>query len=67
RYCPEGWCFSHNEEKIGDQNPRDERVIEDAFSLRRENDLLLIVSAPDRKSAGISLWRVITAMLSETP
>lgn len=66
-YRPEGWCFSHNEEKISDQNPHDERVIEDAFPLRQEGDLILIVSAPNRKSAGISLWRVISEILSETP
>jgi predicted transcriptional regulator len=67
RYGPEGWCFSHNEEKVSDQNPHDERMIEGAFPLRREDDLLLIVSAPERKSAGLGLWRVITEILSETP
>jgi len=66
-YRPEGWCFSHSEEKVSDQNPHDERMIEGAFPLRREGDLLLIVSAPDRKSAGLGLWRVITEILSETP
>jgi len=67
RYRPEGWCFSHSEEKVSDRNPHDERVIERAFPLRREGDLLLIVSAPERKSAGLGLWRVITEILSETP
>ena len=67
RCCPEGWCFSHNKEKVSDQNLHDERVIEGAFPLRREGDLLLIVSAPDRKSAWLGLWRVITEILSETP
>ncbi len=67
RYRPEGWCFSHNEEKVGNQNSRDERVIEGTFPPRREGDLLLIVSAPDRKSAGIGLWRVISEILSEMP
>jgi len=67
RYRPEGWCFSHSEEKVSDQNPHDERVIEGAFPLRQEGDLLLIVSAPERKSAWLGLWRVITEILSETP
>ena len=67
RYRPEGWCFSHNEERVSNQTPHDERMIEGAFPLRREGDLLLIVSAPDRKSAGLGLWRVITEILSETP
>jgi len=66
-YRPQGWCFSHSEEKVSDQNPDDERMIEGAFPLRREGDLLLIVSAPERKSAGLGLWRVITEILSETP
>ena len=66
RYRPEGWCFSHNVGKIGDQNPRDERMIEGAFPLRREGDLLLIVSAPERKSAGLGLWRVIAEIVCET-
>jgi len=67
RYRPEGWCFSHSEEKVSDQNPHDEQVIEGAFPLRREGDLLLIVFASDRKNAGLGLWRVITEVLSETP
>ena len=59
--------FSHSKEQIGLHNPRDERLIEDAFPFRREGDLLLLVSAPDRKSAGLGLWRVITEILSQTP
>ena len=66
-YRPQGWCFSHNEERVSDQNPHDERVIESVFPLRREGDLLLIVFAPERKSVGLALWRVITEILSETP
>jgi len=61
------WRFSHDEEEVGKQNPHDERVIESAFSHRRESDLLLIVSAPERKSAGRGLWQVITEVLSEGP
>ncbi len=67
RCCVNGLCFSHSKEQVGAHNPRDEQVIEDAFPLRREGDLLLLVSAPDRKSAGLGLWRVISEILSETP
>lgn len=67
RCCADGLRFSHSKEQIGVHNPRDERVIEDAFPFRRTGDLLLLVSAPDRKSAGLGLWRVITEILSETP
>ena len=67
RYRTDGWCFAHNEGRISDWAPRDEQVIEDTFSLRREGDLLLIVSAPDRKRAGLGLWRVIGTILIETP
>ncbi len=67
RCCADGLRFSHSKEQIGVDNPRDEQVIEAAFPFRREGDLLLLVSAPDRKSAGLGLWRVITEILSETP
>ncbi len=40
-------------------NPHDEQVIEGAFPFRREGDLLIIVTAPELKRAGLSLWRVI--------
>ncbi len=67
RCCVDGLCFSHSKEQVGAHNPRDEQVIEDAFPFKREGDLLLLVSAPDRKSAKFGLWRVITEILSETP
>ncbi len=67
RCCANGLCFSHSKEQVGVHNPRDERLIEGAFPFRREGDLLLLVSAPGRKSAGLGLWRVITEILSETP
>ncbi len=67
RCCADGLRFSHSKEQVGAHNPRDEQVIEDAFPFRREGDLLLLVSAPDRKSAKLGLWRVITEILSETP
>ncbi len=67
RCCADGLRFSHSKEQIGVDNPCDEQVIKDAFPFRREGDLLLLVSAPDSKSAGLGLWRVITEILSETP
>ncbi len=65
RCCVEDLCFSHSEEQIGTHNPHDEQVIKGAFPFRQEEDLLVIVAAPDRKSAGLALWRVIGEMLSE--
>jgi hypothetical protein len=65
--CADGLRFSHSKEQVGAHNPRDEQVIEDAFPFRREGDLLIIATAPDRKSAKLGLWRVITEILSETP
>ena len=64
RCCVEGLCFSHSQEQIGTHNPHDEQVIEGAFPFRREGDLLIIVTAPDRKRAGLGLWRVIDEILT---
>ena len=66
RCCVEGLCFSHSKEQIGTHNPHDEQVIKEAFPFRREGDLLIIVTAPDRKRAGLGLWQVIDEMLCET-
>jgi hypothetical protein len=67
RCCVDGLCFSHSKEQIGTYNPHDEQVIEGAFPFRREGDLLIIVTAPDRKGAGLGLWRVLDEILCETP
>ena len=64
RYAKEGWCFAHDMEAIGIQNPRDELVIEQAFPTRTQSDLLAIVTAPDRLRASLGLWSVITEVLS---
>jgi len=61
-----GLYFSHSKEQIGAHNPQDEQVIKGAFPFRREGDLLVIVTASDRKSASLALWRVIGEVLSET-
>ena len=66
RCCVEDLCFSHSKEQIGTHNPHDEQVIKEAFPFRREGDLLIIVTAPDRKRAGLGLWQVIDEMLCET-
>jgi len=67
RCCVEGLCFAHSKEQIGTHNPHDEQVIKEAFPFRREGDMLIIVTAPDRKRAGLGLWRVIDEMLCEAP
>ena len=59
RCCVDGLCFPHSKEQVGAHNPHDEQMIEGAFPLRREGDLLIIVTALDRKRAGLGLWRVI--------
>ena len=63
RYAEEGWCFAHDMEAIGIRNPRDELVIEQAFSTKTQGDLLVIVTASDRLRAGLGLWSVITEVL----
>ena len=64
RCCVEGLYFAHSKEQIGTHNPHDEQVIEGAFPFRRGGDLLIIVTAPDRKRAGLALWRVIGEILT---
>jgi len=65
RCCVSGLYFFHSKEQIGTHNPHDEQVIKGAFPFRREGDLLVIVAAPDRKRAGLALWKVIGEILSE--
>ena len=65
RCCVDGLYFSHSKEQISVHNPHDEQVIKGAFPFRRKGDLLVIVAAPDRKRAGLALWRVIGEILSE--
>jgi hypothetical protein len=66
RCCVEGLCFSHSKEQVGAHNPHDEQVIEGAFPFRQEGDLLIIVTAPNRKGAGLGLWRIIGEILAAT-
>jgi len=65
RCCVDGLYFFDSKEQIGTHNPHDEQVIKGAFPFRRKGDLLVIVAAPDRKRAGLALWRVIGEILSE--
>ena len=63
RYAEEGWCFAHDMEALGIQNPCDELVIEQAFPTKTQGDLLVIVTARDRLRASLGLWSVITEVL----
>ena len=62
----EGLFFFRTCEQISVHNPHDSQIIENAFPSRQEGDLLIIVTAPDRKNAGHALWRIIGEVLSET-
>lgn len=61
----DGLYFFRSKEQISTHNPHDEQVIKDMFPFRQKGDLLVIVAAPDRKRAGLALWRVIGEILSE--
>ncbi len=66
-YGQEGWFFPDSRELFGTQNPDQVQLIDQAFGVRKIGDLLLIVSAPDRKSSGLGLWEVVGEVLSEAP
>jgi hypothetical protein len=64
RFGSDGWCFAHDAEPIRRRNPRDAMTIDETFPDQREQDLLLIASAPDLARAGLGLWRVVLAVVS---
>jgi hypothetical protein len=57
------WCFAHDNEPIGRRNSQDAVTIEAAFPERSEGDRLIIAFGPDRRRAGLGLWRVIADIL----
>lgn len=59
RFSPEGWKFSHNNESVADQNPRDASTIETMFPKSYSGDRLILVSGPDHRRAGLGLWHAI--------
>lgn len=64
-YGQEGWFFIDSGELFGVRNPDQEHLIGEAFGVGKKGDLLLIVSAPDVKSCGLGLWKVVGEILSE--
>lgn len=55
--------FSDSGEPLAAQNPRDALLLQGSFPGQEERDLILLVSAPDLRSANLGLWKVITAIL----
>lgn len=66
RRRPDGWAFHPDGEQVGERNPCAEQMLAAAFPLSHAQDLLVIVSAADRRHAGLGLWRVISEILAET-
>lgn len=58
------WSFSHSGEPVSAQNPIDASVIAASFPTPAVGDRLLIVSGPDRRRAGLGLWRVIEGIIA---
>lgn len=65
-YGKRGWFFPDNNEVFRDQNAHDASLIESAFPMRKQGDLLVIVSAPDLRSCGLSLWKVLSEIICKT-
>jgi len=65
KYGLQGWFFPDSKEILAEQNPRESKLIEDAFPTEEKGDILLVVSAADSHRCGLSLWRVAREILCE--
>jgi len=63
RFGNREWVFAHDGEPVRRRNPDDAATIEAALSDPRDGDRLMIVSAPDRRRAGLGLWRALSGVL----
>jgi DNA-binding transcriptional ArsR family regulator len=64
RFDPDGWRFAHNDEPIRLHNPQDTTTMATIFPDPHPEDLLLIASGPDLRSAGLGLWRALLTVLA---
>jgi hypothetical protein len=62
-FTSSGLQFSDSGELLSAQNPQDAALLRASFPEQREGDLLILVSATDRRRAGLGLWMIITALL----
>jgi hypothetical protein len=58
-----GLRFADSGEPLAARNPRDAALLRESFPVQ-VGDLIVLVSAPDRRSAHLGLWKIITALLS---
>lgn len=56
--------FSDSNESIAARNPRDAAALRESFP-GREGDLIVLVSASDRRRAHLGLWRIIVELLPQ--
>ncbi len=66
RLRPEGWCFAENDEPVAVHNQEDAAVLKAAFPVSCVEDRLIIAFGPDRRCAGLGLWRVVGKMAGDT-
>lgn len=55
--------FADSGELLGAQNPRDATLLRASFPQQQEGDLLILVSAADRRRANLGLWQMVTRVL----
>lgn len=52
--------FTDSEAEIKERNPKDARMVKEAFTAREDGDLIVIVFAKAKKEASMGLWRIIS-------
>jgi len=63
RWEGSGWLFAHNAEPVAKRNAADAETLASRFAGAEPGDLLVIAFGLDRRSAGLGLWRALTALL----
>lgn len=56
--------FTDSNQNIAKKNPYDAKTIKEAFPVRKNGELILIVFGPSRKKVSKGLWRITTELMN---